>query len=230
MTSTVLPATATATADSMRAYYARRAASYERVYDKPERQTDLQAMKAWLPAHFDGRHALEIACGTGYWTPFAAEHCASWLATDANEEVLAIARTKPLPPGKVQFRLLDAYAMSTLGDTSFDAALAAFWWSHVPIQHLAGWLAGLHAQLAPGAVVVMLDNLYVPGSNLPITRQDAAGNTCQTRVLDDGSTHEVLKNFPTREQAFAMLGPRARDPQWTVFQHYWALAYCLGDL
>jgi SAM-dependent methyltransferase len=223
MTSAVPPATA----DSMRAYYARRATSYERVYDKPERQADLRAMKAWLPAHFDGRHGLEIACGTGYWTPFAAERCDSWLATDANEEVLTIARSKPLPPGKVRFRPLDAYALFTLGDTSFNAALAAFWWSHVPVQHLAGWLAGLHAQLAPGAVVVMLDNLYVPGSNLPITRHDAEGNTYQTRALDDGSTHEVLKNFPAREQAFAMLGSRARDPQWTAFQHYWALSYTL---
>ena len=224
MNSTALPA---ATADSMRAYYAQRATSYERVYDKPERQADLRAMKAWLPERFEGRHGLEIACGTGYWTPLAAERCANWLATDANEEVLAIARTKPLPPGKVQFSQLDAYALSTLGDTSFDATLAAFWWSHVPLQHLAGWLAGLHAQLAPGAVVVMLDNCFVPGSIQPITRQDAEGNTYQTRALDDGSTHEVLKNFPTREQAFAMLGARARNPQWTVFQHYWALSYTL---
>ena len=217
----------TATADSMRAYYAQRALSYERIYDKPERQADLQAMKAWLPGHFEGRHGLEIACGTGYWTPFAAARCASWLATDANEEVMAIARHKPLPPGKVRFRQLDAYALSGLDGLHFDAALAAFWWSHVPRQQLAGWLDGLHARLAPGSVVVMLDNLYVPGSNLPITRRDDAGNTYQTRVLDDGSTHEVLKNFPTREQAFAMLGERARDPQWTGFQHYWALTYTL---
>lgn len=227
MHSTALPA---ATADSMRAYYAQRALSYERVYDKPERQADLQAMKAWLPGHFEGRHGLEIACGTGYWTPFAAARSASWLATDANEAVLAIARTKPLPPGRVQFHALDAYDLSTLGDTRFNAALAAFWWSHVPLQHLAGWLAGLHARLAPGAVVVMLDNCFVPGSNQPITRRDAEGNTYQTRVLDDGSAHEVLKNFPTREQAFAMLGARACDPQWTAFQHYWALSYTVGNL
>ena len=227
MHATALPA---ATADSMRTYYARRAASYERVYDKPERQADLQALKAWLPERFVDRHGLEIACGTGYWTPFAAAHCASWLATDANEEVMAIARTKPLPPGRVQFRALDAYDLSTLGDTRFNAALAAFWWSHVPLQRLPGWLAGLHERLAPGAVVVLLDNCFVPGSNHPITRQDAEGNTYQTRSLDDGSTHEVLKNFPTREQAVAMLGAGARDPQWTEFQHYWALSYTVGDL
>jgi demethylmenaquinone methyltransferase/2-methoxy-6-polyprenyl-1,4-benzoquinol methylase len=37
----------------------------------------------------------------------------------------------------------------------------------------------------------------------------------------------VLKNFPTREQAFAFIGPRARDPQWIDFEHYWVLSYLL---
>jgi SAM-dependent methyltransferase len=216
-----------ATPDSMRAYYAQRAAEYERIYDKPERQADLQAIKAWLPQPFEGRHGLEIACGTGYWTPFAAAGCASWLATDASDEVMAIARTKPLPAGKVGFRKLDAYALDELGTAHFDAALAAFWWSHVPLQRLPGWLAGLHARLAPGARVVMLDNRCVPGSSLPVTRRDTDGNTYQRRMLDDGSVHEVLKNFPTRDESIAALGPRARDPQWIEFQHYWALSYLL---
>ena len=39
------PATA-ATAASMADYYARRAATYEQVYAKPERQADLRAMEA----------------------------------------------------------------------------------------------------------------------------------------------------------------------------------------
>lgn len=217
-----------ATEDSMRAYYAQRATSYERVYAKPERQADLLAMKSWLPPHFEGRHGLEIACGTGYWTPFAAARCASWLATDANEAVLAIARTKPLPPDRVRFRLADAYALDALGEGRFDAALAAFWWSHVPLARLRGWLQHLHRQLHPGAVVVMLDNRFVPGSNHPVTRQDDDGNTYQTRQLDDGSTHEVLKNFPDRDQAIAQLGDGVRAVRWTEFQHFWALSYTLS--
>ena len=36
---------------------------------------------------------------------------------------------------------------------------------------------------------------------------------------------EVLKNFPTADQAFSMLGPRARDPRWTDHTHYWVLSY-----
>ena len=53
--------------EDMRAYYAQRAAYYERVYFKPERQDDLRSMEAWMATAFAGRQVLEIACGTGWW-------------------------------------------------------------------------------------------------------------------------------------------------------------------
>jgi demethylmenaquinone methyltransferase/2-methoxy-6-polyprenyl-1,4-benzoquinol methylase len=74
----------------------------------------------------------------------------------------------------------------------------------------------------------MLDNRFVAGSSTPVSRVDDGGNTYQLRALDDGSTQEVLKNFPTPEQAFAALGPRARDPQWISFDHYWVLQYSVS--
>jgi demethylmenaquinone methyltransferase/2-methoxy-6-polyprenyl-1,4-benzoquinol methylase len=218
----------TATPESMQRYYAQRAAYYERVYDKPERQDDLRAMKAWLAAPFEGRRVLEIACGTGYWTPHAAARSTSWLATDVNDEVMDIARRKSLPDRKVRFQRADAYTLAELGGATFDAAFAGCWWSHVALDRLRPWLDILHARLEPGARVVMLDNSFVQTSNLPISRRDAQGNTYQLRTLDDGSTHEVLKNFPTRDEAFAALGPRARDAQWLAFTHYWLLTYTLA--
>ena len=78
-------------------YYAQRAESYERIYQKPERQVELRALEAWLPGVFAGRRVLEIACGTGWWTPHGARDAAAWRATDLNPETLAIARTKALP-------------------------------------------------------------------------------------------------------------------------------------
>ncbi|MDE2394967.1 MAG: class I SAM-dependent methyltransferase [Burkholderiales bacterium] len=211
----------------MRAYYAQRAAYYERVYYKPERQDDLRAMEAWVATRFAGCHVLEVATGTGWWTPHGARDCASWLATDINPETLALAREKPLPPGKVEFALADAYALKDLGTRRFDAAFAGCWWSHVPRERLRDWLDALHDRLEPDSVVVMLDNAYVQTSNLPITRTDDEGNTYQQRTLDDGSVHEVLKNFPTREQAFSAIGPRTRNAQWHPWPHYWALSYRL---
>ena len=97
----------------------------------------------------------------------------------------------------------------------------------MPLPRLARWLETLHARLLPGARVVFLDNSYVQTSNHPITHSDAACNTYQTRTLDDGSVHEVLKNFPTPEQATAALGPRARQVQWLQHAHYWVLSYAL---
>ena len=96
------------------------------------------------------------------------------------------------------------------------------------MQRLSAWLDTLHARLEPGAQVVMLDNSYVQTSSTPLSHSDEHGNTYQTRPLDDGSTHEVLKNFPSPEQAFSMLGPRARDPQWIANEHYWVLTYRLS--
>ena len=212
--------------ESMAAYYAQRAAYYERVYFKPERQTNLRAMEAWLPPVFAGRRVLEIAAGTGWWTPHGARDAQSWLATDLNPETMAVARSKALP-ACVQFAEVDAYSFEQIQGQTFTGAFAGCWWSHVPLARLPGWLGSLHARLEPGARVVMLDNSYVQTSSTPLSRQDAEGNTYQNRTLDDGSVHEVLKNFPTREQAFDFIGPRARDPQWIDFEHYWVLSYLL---
>lgn len=208
-------------------YYKRRAAYYERVYFKPERQTDLRLMEAWLPQQFSGRRVLEIACGTGWWTPHGARDAARWLATDLNPETMDIARSKALP-ATVELRQVDAYTLAQTGSETFDGAFAGCWWSHVPLQQLPGWLETLHTKLEPGARVVMLDNSYVQTSSTPISRRDEAGNTYQNRTLDDGSVHEVLKNFPTFDEAAAMLGPRAREPQWLAHEHYWILSYRLA--
>jgi ubiquinone/menaquinone biosynthesis C-methylase UbiE len=216
--------------EGMREYYARRAAQYERVYLKPERQADLRALEAWLGPQFTGRYVLEIACGTGWWTPHGARDAAAWLATDINPETMAIARSKPLPDN-VRFVQADAYTLAGVPPHErFDAAFAGFWWSHVPLSRLAAWLHTLHARLEPGARVVFLDNRYVATSSTPVARTDAEGNTYQQRTLDDGSMHEVLKNFPAREEAIARLGPRALRSSWIEHTHYWILSYELAEL
>jgi len=212
----------------MAAYYAQRAAYYERVYFKPERQHDLRAMEAWIAQPFAGRDVLELAGGTGWWTPHGATHAQHWLATDLNEETLAVARAKPGLPASVEFSLADAYTLQGLDGRRFNAAFTGCWWSHVPLPRLPAWLATLHGALDPGAKVVMLDNSFVQTSSTPIHRQDLEGNTYQWRVLDDGSRHEVVKNFPTLAQASAVLGPRARHVTWHAWEHYWALEYELA--
>lgn len=211
----------------MAAYYAARAAEYERVYQKPARQGELRALEAWLGEAFIGRRVLEIACGTGWWTLHGAAHAREWLATDLNPETLAVARAKAMP-ACVRLQTADAYALQGLAGRGFDAAFVGCWWSHVPRRRLPDWLSDLHRCLEPGARVVVVDNRYVEGDSTPLARVDADGDGYQHRRLDDGSVHEVLKNFPTFDEAREALGPCARDARWIEYPHFWVLDYRLA--
>jgi demethylmenaquinone methyltransferase/2-methoxy-6-polyprenyl-1,4-benzoquinol methylase len=210
------------------AYYARRATAYERIYARPERQGELRELEAALPAEFVGRRGLEVACGTGWWTPHGARDAAYWLATDVNPETLTIARQKPLP-ACVTVARGDSFDLTAGAfDSGFDAAFTGFWWSHVRRLQMPAWLTSLHTLLPPGAKLAFIGNLFVEGSSTPISRTDEAGNTYPMRSLDDGSQHEVLKNFPSADEAVAMLGPRALRPRWLALQHFWMLRYELA--
>ena len=210
-------------ADPLQAYYAARAAEYDRIYRKPERQQDLRALERWLPEVFRGRQLLELCCGTGYWTQFLAPAAARITAVDASIETLQVARSRGIA-GDVDFAVGDAYRLPCAAQ-AFDAAFAGFWWSHIPRARARGFLHGLHGALRPGATVVFLDNRYVPGSSTPIAETDADGNSYQLRRLDDGSTHRVLKNFPTQEDLHAVLADVAHAVRWHAWPHYWAVEY-----
>lgn len=208
----------------MESYYARRAAEYEKIYDKPERQADLARLRNDIPALFKGERVLEIACGTGYWTPLIARQAKSVLAVDYNDETLAIARTKTYPKGNVRFQRADAYALPDWPE-KFSACYAGFWWSHVPLARLDSFLNGLHTRLEPGARVAFMDNRYVEGSSTAISRKDAQGNTYQRRRLDGGSSHEVLKNFPTAPELRARLGRFGTEVTFSGYEYYWLATY-----
>jgi demethylmenaquinone methyltransferase/2-methoxy-6-polyprenyl-1,4-benzoquinol methylase len=209
---------------SMVTYYAERAKEYEGIYDKPERQADLMELRAFVERTFAGADVFEVACGTGYWTEVLARSAASVFATDINEEVLAIARAKPIDSRKVEFHRQDAYAPPATS-RRFTAGLAAFWWSHVRRAKVRDFLRSFHGAFSPGAKVVFIDNVYVEGSSTPISRRDESGDTYQLRKLDDGSTHEVLKNFPTDAELRAAVDGLAEDVQVQLLKYYWVLSY-----
>lgn len=209
-------------------YYARRAAEYERIYEKSERQSELCELRQFIESTFAGQHVLEIACGTGYWTEPLARTVASVVATDLNEEVLAIARSKPIDPKKAAFKSADAYALPIF-PRRFTAGLAAFWWSHIPKPKIAGFLRQFHRAFAPGATLVFIDNVYVEGSSTPIARTDEEGNTYQIRYLEDGSTHEVLKNFPSAQELRSAVTQLATEVRIHFLRYYWILAYVLKE-
>ena len=209
--------------DEIAAYYARRAAEYERIYARPERQRDLAALRGRIDKLFSGRRVLELACGTGYWTDLIAPVAAQISAVDVNEEVLAIARSKT-NAAKAEFIRGSAYEIPDFG-RRHDTLFAGFWWSHVPLARMDGFLQTAQQALAPGALIAFLDNRYVPGSSTTVSRRDQEGNTYQLRGLDDGSTHEVLKNFPAESELIQRASRHGWGAHVDLFEHYWLLTY-----
>ncbi|MCP5054780.1 MAG: methyltransferase domain-containing protein [bacterium] len=213
--------------NEMTTYYARRASEYERIYGKPERQSDLDKLRKMVPGSFAGHDVLEVACGTGYWTQHIARAARRITAVDYNPEVLEIARQKDFAGCRVLFHHDDAYSLTGINE-NHSAGFFAFWWSHVPKDCLGSFLSVLHSKLEPGAVVVAMDNRYVENSSTPISRKDKKGNTYQLRTLSDGGTYQVLKNFPDESQIRKTLSGLAVDIDYTQLPYYWFLKYTVN--
>jgi demethylmenaquinone methyltransferase/2-methoxy-6-polyprenyl-1,4-benzoquinol methylase len=209
--------------DNLADYYAQRAPEYERIYAKPERQADLAALRARVAKIFARKKVLELACGTGYWTEVIAPRAAQVTALDVGDEVLEIARQKQ-NAGKVSFLRGSAYEIPPQG-RAHDGLFAGFWWSHVPLERLDAFLGHAVAAVAPGALIAFLDNRYVEGSSTPVSRKDAAGNSYQQRRLDDGSTHEVLKNFPAEGELIRRASRFGWGAHVDLLEHYWLLTW-----
>ena len=210
----------------MQSYYAARAPYYDDVYLKPERRNDIALLAAHLPMRFAGRRVLEVACGTGFWTQFIAPQAESLVATDAVAEPLEFARLRP-GTENVRFLRADAYDLpQDLGP--FDGAFAGLWFSHVPLGARAAFFRSLHARLAPGARVVFLDNSAVQCRELPLVERDGEGNTYQLRALKDGTTHRVLKNFPSESELIRLVTPFSRVSGFRLLENFWLLEYELA--
>lgn len=201
-------------------YYALTVADSERVYDKPERQADLAAVREKVAELLEGHDVLELACGTGYWTRVIAPGAASVHATDVNEAALALARARQPEGDDVTFAQADAFDLpAAVGE--YTAVFAGFWWSHVKREEQDSFLAQLRAKLGKDVLLVLLDNVYVDGSSTVIARTDLEGNTYQFRTLPSGERLEILKNFPTDSFLRKRLGTATRDIRTKRVPHYW---------
>jgi SAM-dependent methyltransferase len=205
-------------------YYERRAPHYDAVYGKPERQADIQRLRGLIPAALADRDVLEVAAGTGYWTQYISATATTVVATDYNPSPLAIAAARDYPKANVRFERADAFALDQVSG-QFTAAFAGFWWSHLGLDDTDRFLRGLCQRLRPASTVVLVDNRHVEGSNHPITRTDRAGNTYQRRTLPDGTTYDILKNFPTATQLRAAVRRHASDPIVIELAYYWFLTF-----
>jgi len=203
-------------------YYRSRAPEYDRFYQRPERQSDLARLRAWLADRVRGRTILEIAAGTGYWTEVAAPVCKAMIATDAVQETLAFAAERRLG-SNVELLTADAYCLPRF-TTTFDAGMAHFWWSHVEKQRQQAFLSQFMNCLAPDALVLMIDQTYVEGICPTMSRYDEWQNRYELRTLQDCTTYEIVKNYPTDDELLASFAQFAEDLRIMRLDHFWALS------
>lgn len=206
------------------AYYSARAAEFEDVYLKPERQPDLALLREVVVAFARDRAVIEVTCGTGYWTRVAARTARSVFATDIAEAPLDLARANTAAGAAVQFDVGDALQLDL--PRRFNAGLAGFLWSHITHQDIARFLDSLHDCLTAGSRVLIFDNRFVPDNSTPVHRRDADGNTFQLRTLRDGSQFEVLKNYPDEADVrSAVASAGGEDIEFTELEYYWYATY-----
>ncbi len=211
----------------MIAYYARRAAEYERVYTSPRWQDDLAMLRPRVTDFFAGRRVFEVACGTGYWTHVAAGRARAVHATDVNDDTLALARAKRYA-APVSFERRDAYAPAATPER-FDAGLAGLLLSHVDLARMEAFLRAFHSHLEPGAPVLMFDERATEERpNPPPSRVDEAGNRYEMRRLQDGERFEIVKNLFDRVRLEALIHPHAASISYRDLRYFWLLEYVVA--
>ena len=176
-----------------------------------------------------GRDVLEVACGTGNWTEVLARRVASVLATDVNEVTLRRAEGKFSAAGVASFQVADAYTLEGVPG-GFTGAFASDWWSHVPKSLLPAFLDSLHGRLEGGARVVFLDMLPSDHPDLTPYRHDGDGNAICRRMLPDGRTFDVVKNFPSRGDMLESVAGRGRGAEYQAWRELgrWLVTYTVS--
>ncbi|HEX9959683.1 MAG TPA: class I SAM-dependent methyltransferase [Pyrinomonadaceae bacterium] len=209
-------------------YYNDRAKEYEQVYLNPDEQEDLLKATELFQALFSQKTVLEIACGTGYWTERIAETAASVFATDINESVIEIAGERQKK--NITFAVADMYSFTPA--EKYDGVFGGFIWSHILLQDLDKFIEKVKSFLKSNGTIVFIDGNAVEGTNhdiKKITKTDEQGNTFQTRKLENGSSHLVLKNFPTKEFLIQKLSSAATDIDFIKLKYYWIVSCKLNE-
>ena len=202
-------------------YYNDRAKEYDKVYQIPEEKEDLVKASELFQKIFKNKSVLEIACGTGYWTEQISITANSILATDINKSVIDIAKTKNFN-NNVIFEIADMNNLITA--KIFDGFFGGFIWSHILLQDIDKLLRKLKDQIIENGDIVFIDSNQVLGGahdKNRITRVDKFGNTFQTRKLENETTYEVLKNFPSKHFLIDKLSQISTDINIIELEHYW---------
>ena len=185
----------------MVAYYEARAPEYDDWYLRRGRyargpvhdtawHAELDAAGRWLDALPIQGEIVELAAGTGWWSPLLAGKGELSLY-DAASGPLDRARER-LVAHRLRAHLHERDAWSP-ADRAVDAVFTGFWLSHVPRARLDDFLAIVRGWLKPGGRFAFIDSLSDADSSA--VDHPAPADDLSLRRLDDGREYTVVKVF-----------------------------------
>ena len=216
--------------DDMVAYYEARAPEYDDWYLRRGRyergpihdaawNAELDAAGRWLDGLPIAGQIVELAAGTGWWSPLLAGKGELSLY-DAAEAPLDRARDRLLAHRlRAHIHVRDAWAEP---DRAVDALFTGFWLSHVPRERLDAFLALAHRWLRPGGTFAFIDSLPDPQSGAE--DHPAPAGDRSVRRLADGREFEIVKVYrEPGELAAALTRNGFREPRVTTTGRFFVL-------
>jgi demethylmenaquinone methyltransferase/2-methoxy-6-polyprenyl-1,4-benzoquinol methylase len=187
------------------AYYRARAGEYDDTMRQLGRYASLGGAVAGRAEDEDGKEVaillealegmrpfdtvLELACGTGWWTQWLAQHARRVTAVDAAAEMLALNRER-VKAANVQYILADLFSWRP--DRRYDLVFYAFWLSHVPRDRFAAFWQVVGDSLAANGRVVFIDEL---GTEQTRGMERRVDEDSVLRELEDGRQFRAVKVF-----------------------------------
>ena len=197
--------------DDTVAYYQARASEYDDRYLRRGRyergaihdaawNAELDMAGRWLDDLPVSGEIVELAAGTGWWSPLLASK-GELSIYDAASAPLDLARDRLVAHRlRAHLHVRDAWAEP---DRAVDALFAGFWLSHVEQARLGDFLALARRWLKPRSHFAFIDSLPDPASGA--ADHAAPTNDRATRRLDDGRAFEIVKVYYAPDQLEAAL-------------------------
>lgn len=188
-------------AADMLSYYEARAPEYDDWYLRRGRyahgpihdaawNAELDAAGRWLDELPIRGEIVELAAGTGWWSPLLASR-GDLSLYDAAGAPLDRARERLLAHGlRAHLHVRDAWAEP---DRRVDAVFTGFWLSHVPRDRLDDFLALVRRWLKPGGTFAFIDSRFDPQSSA--ADHPTPADDVSVRRLDDGREFTIVKVY-----------------------------------
>ena len=207
--------------EEMRAYYAARAGEYDDWYLRRGRYShgpihdqawgaELDAAGRWLDGLPLGGEIVELAAGTGWWSPLLAQK-GQLSIYDAVPEPLDRARERLLAHGlRAHIHVRDAWDEP---DRQVDGLFVGFWLSHVPRRRLPAFLRLARRWLRTGGTFAFIDSRHDPRSGAVDHERDERSEVAVRRTAD-GQTFRIPKiHYGAEELEHALLEAGFAEPE-----------------